>query len=104
MNKLQQQKEAFICEKEIREVDFGPFGITDKFKALGWEAALKCYDNEVKTMYDQQIQEWMATLECPLFKAPNKMKLIGTVNGKNTPNGNTCSITSLSRVLHTGSC
>ncbi|KAF5764990.1 hypothetical protein HanXRQr2_Chr15g0698471 [Helianthus annuus] len=81
MNKLQQQKEAFICEKEIREVDFGPFGITDKFKALGWEAALKCYDNEVKTMYDQQIQEWMATLECPLFKAPNKMKLIGTVNG-----------------------
>ncbi|KAJ0836746.1 hypothetical protein HanRHA438_Chr16g0770491 [Helianthus annuus] len=35
MNKLQQQKEAFICEKEIQEVDFGPFGITDKFKALG---------------------------------------------------------------------
>ncbi|KAJ0791488.1 hypothetical protein HanOQP8_Chr01g0006101 [Helianthus annuus] len=48
INKLQQRKEAFICEKEIREVDFGPFGITDKFKALGWEAALKCYDNEVK--------------------------------------------------------
>ncbi|KAM0067002.1 hypothetical protein Hdeb2414_s0002g00055771 [Helianthus debilis subsp. tardiflorus] len=81
MNKLQQWKEAFICEKEIREVDFGPFGITDKFRALGWEAALKCYDNEVKTMYDQQIQEWMAMLECPPFKAPNKMKLIGTVNG-----------------------
>ncbi|KAJ0618502.1 hypothetical protein HanHA89_Chr02g0054061 [Helianthus annuus] len=32
-------------------------------------------------MYDQQIQEWMATLKCPPFKAPNKMKLIGTVNG-----------------------
>ncbi|KAJ0804435.1 hypothetical protein HanPI659440_Chr02g0038011 [Helianthus annuus] len=81
MNKLQQRKEAFICEKGIREVDFRPFGITDKFTALGWEAALKCYDNEVKTMYDQQIQEWMATLECPPFKAPNKMKLVGTVNG-----------------------
>ncbi|MFS7986029.1 hypothetical protein Hanom_Chr11g01005651 [Helianthus anomalus] len=81
MNKLQQRKEAFICEKEIREVDLGPFGITDKFKALGWEAALKCYHNEVRTMYDEQIQEWMATLECPPFKAPNKMKLIGTVNG-----------------------
>ncbi|MFS7902963.1 hypothetical protein Hanom_Chr01g00018001 [Helianthus anomalus] len=81
MNKFQQWKKVFICEKEIREVDFGPFGITDKFKALGWEAALKCYDNEVKTMYDQQIQEWMATLECPPFKAPNKMKLIGKVNG-----------------------
>ncbi|KAJ0718726.1 hypothetical protein HanLR1_Chr08g0273781 [Helianthus annuus] len=37
MNKLQQYKEAFICDKEIREVDFGPFGITDKFKALGWK-------------------------------------------------------------------
>ncbi|MFS7912074.1 hypothetical protein Hanom_Chr02g00125561 [Helianthus anomalus] len=81
INRLQQRKEAFICEKEIREVDFGPFRITDKFKALGWESALKCYDNKMKTMYDQQIQEWMATLKCPPFKAPNKMKLIGTVNG-----------------------
>ncbi|KAM0036894.1 hypothetical protein Hdeb2414_s0014g00431761 [Helianthus debilis subsp. tardiflorus] len=81
MNSLQQRKKAFICEKEIREIDFGPFGITDKFKALGWEAALKCYDNEVNTMYDQQVQEWMATLECPPFKAPSKMKLVGTCNG-----------------------
>ncbi|KAJ0558066.1 hypothetical protein HanIR_Chr07g0332261 [Helianthus annuus] len=81
MNKLKQRSEAFICEKEIREVDFGPFGITAKFKALGWEAALKCYDNEVKKMYDAQIQEWMATLECLPFKAPQKMKLVGTCNG-----------------------
>ncbi|MFS8016202.1 hypothetical protein Hanom_Chr15g01365691 [Helianthus anomalus] len=81
MNILQQRKEAFICEKEIRGVDFGPFGITDKFNAFGWEAALKCNDNEVKTMYDQQVQEWMATLECPLFKAPSKMKLVGMCNG-----------------------
>ncbi|KAJ0810181.1 hypothetical protein HanPI659440_Chr01g0023781 [Helianthus annuus] len=28
-----------------------------------------------------KFREWMATLECPPFKAPNKMKLIGTVNG-----------------------
>ncbi|KAJ0682193.1 hypothetical protein HanPI659440_Chr16g0644641 [Helianthus annuus] len=81
MNMLQQRKEAFICEKEIREVDFGPFGITDKFKALGWEAALKCYDGEGKNMYDGKIQEWMATLTCPPFKTPSKMKVIGTVNG-----------------------
>ncbi|KAJ0592210.1 hypothetical protein HanHA300_Chr03g0082251 [Helianthus annuus] len=59
MNKLKQRSEAFIYEKEIREVDFDPFGITDKFKALGWEAALKCYDNEVKKMHDVRIQEWM---------------------------------------------
>ncbi|MFS8034269.1 hypothetical protein Hanom_Chr17g01579171 [Helianthus anomalus] len=57
MNKLQQRKESFICEKEIREEDFGPFGITAKFKALGWEATLKCYDNELKKMYDYRIQE-----------------------------------------------
>ncbi|MFS7989288.1 hypothetical protein Hanom_Chr11g01044931 [Helianthus anomalus] len=81
MNSLQQRKEAFICGKEIREADFMPFGITNKFKALGREGALKCYDNEVKTMYDQQVQEWMATLECPPFKAPNKMKLNGICNG-----------------------
>ncbi|MFS7953453.1 hypothetical protein Hanom_Chr07g00618791 [Helianthus anomalus] len=81
MNKLKQRSEAFICEKEIQEVDFGPFGITDKFKALCWEASLKCYDNEVKKIYGVQIQEWMATLDCPPFKAPNKMKLIGWCNG-----------------------
>ncbi|KAF5781746.1 hypothetical protein HanRHA438_Chr11g0500151 [Helianthus annuus] len=63
MNKLKQKNEAFVCEKEIREADFGPFGITTKFKELGWGAALKCYDNEVKKMYDVQIQEWMATLQ-----------------------------------------
>ncbi|KAJ0716599.1 hypothetical protein HanPI659440_Chr13g0514471 [Helianthus annuus] len=36
MNKLKQRGEAFICEKEIREVDFGPFGVIAKFNALGW--------------------------------------------------------------------
>ncbi|MFS8029433.1 hypothetical protein Hanom_Chr16g01522271 [Helianthus anomalus] len=81
MNKLQQRKEAFICEKDVREVDFRPFGITDKFKALGWEAALKSYDGEVKNLYDRQIQAWMATLTCPPFNSPPKMKLIGRVNG-----------------------
>ncbi|KAJ0434053.1 hypothetical protein HanOQP8_Chr17g0664371 [Helianthus annuus] len=80
MNDLQQHKEAFICEKEVRECDFGPFGITDKFRALGWEAALKCYDRDSKNLYDAEIQEWMATLRCPPFKAPLKTKLIGTVN------------------------
>ncbi|MFS7966402.1 hypothetical protein Hanom_Chr09g00773341 [Helianthus anomalus] len=65
MNKLQQLKEAIICEKE----------------ALGWGAALKSYDGEVKNLYDREIQEWVATLTCPPFKAPSKMRLIGTVNG-----------------------
>ncbi|KAJ0827643.1 hypothetical protein HanRHA438_Chr17g0828181 [Helianthus annuus] len=81
MNNLKQRGEAFICEKEIREVDFGPFGITAKFNALGWGAAMKCYDGEVKKMYDKQIQEWVASLECPPFKAPSKMRLVGRCNG-----------------------
>ncbi|KAF5767728.1 hypothetical protein HanRHA438_Chr14g0639131 [Helianthus annuus] len=80
MNALTQLKEAFICEKEVRESDFGPFEIIDKFKALGWEGALKCYDGEGKNFYDAEIQEGMATLRCPPFKSPSKMKLIGTVN------------------------
>ncbi|KAM0057384.1 hypothetical protein Hdeb2414_s0005g00157581 [Helianthus debilis subsp. tardiflorus] len=67
-------------KKDVREGDFCPFGITDKLKALGWEAALKSYDGESKNLYDAEIQEWMATLRCPPFKAPLKMKLIGTVN------------------------
>ncbi|KAJ0478516.1 hypothetical protein HanHA300_Chr13g0500931 [Helianthus annuus] len=81
MNKLKQRGEAFICEKEIREADFAPFGIIAKFNALGWGAATKCYDGETKKMYDKQIQEWVASLECPPFKAPNKMRLVGKCNG-----------------------
>ncbi|MFS7987466.1 hypothetical protein Hanom_Chr11g01023011 [Helianthus anomalus] len=80
MNALTQRKEAFICEKEVRENDFGPFGITEKFKSLGWEGALKCYDGEGNNLYDVEIQEWIATLRCPPFKNPSKMKLIGKVN------------------------
>ncbi|KAJ0764271.1 hypothetical protein HanPI659440_Chr08g0290231 [Helianthus annuus] len=80
MNDFQQRKEAFFCERDVRESNFGPFGITDKFKALGWEPALKSYDRESKNLYDAEIQEWMATLRCPPFKAPSKIKLTGTVN------------------------
>ncbi|KAF5813154.1 hypothetical protein HanXRQr2_Chr03g0094901 [Helianthus annuus] len=32
MNNLKQRAEAFICEKEIREADFGLFGITANLK------------------------------------------------------------------------
>ncbi|KAJ0751617.1 hypothetical protein HanPI659440_Chr09g0314841 [Helianthus annuus] len=81
MNKLKQRGEAFVCEKEIKEVDFGPFGTTTKFKELGWGTGLKCYDGKVKKMYDSQIQEWVASLECPPFKAPSKMRLVGRCNG-----------------------
>ncbi|KAF5789367.1 hypothetical protein HanXRQr2_Chr09g0370391 [Helianthus annuus] len=81
MYSLAQCKEAFICEREVKENEFGPFGITDKFKALGWEAALKYYDGEGNNLFDAEIQAWVATLSCPPFKHTSKIKLIGTVNG-----------------------
>ncbi|KAJ0435735.1 hypothetical protein HanIR_Chr17g0896571 [Helianthus annuus] len=43
--------------------EFRPFGIIQRFEALGWEAALKCYDGEKMSMYMDPIQEWMASLE-----------------------------------------
>ncbi|MFS7949545.1 hypothetical protein Hanom_Chr06g00572851 [Helianthus anomalus] len=45
MNRLKDRVAAFICEKEVREVDFKPFNVIYRFKTLGWE----------------EIQEWMAT-------------------------------------------
>ncbi|MFS7999702.1 hypothetical protein Hanom_Chr12g01169541 [Helianthus anomalus] len=43
------RKEAFICEREITDHEFRPFGIIQRFEALVWEAALKCYDGECET-------------------------------------------------------
>ncbi|KAJ0638814.1 hypothetical protein HanHA300_Chr00c0041g0694401 [Helianthus annuus] len=80
MNKLKDRGAAFICEKEVREDDFGPFNVIDRFKALGWEAALKCYDNDNKNLFKEEIQEWMATLRCPKYNKPQQLKLIGIVN------------------------
>jgi len=60
---------------------FELFKVIDKFEDLGWEAALRYYDGETKAVFYTEIQEWVATLKCPPFKHPSKMKLIGTVNG-----------------------
>ncbi|KAL8249514.1 hypothetical protein R6Q59_006382 [Mikania micrantha] len=81
MNKLKDRAAAFICEKEVKENEFGPFNVFDRFRALGWDAALSCYDREGKNLFKEEIQEWMATLKCPSYRKPQQMKLIGTVNG-----------------------
>ncbi|KAJ0530272.1 hypothetical protein HanHA89_Chr10g0387711 [Helianthus annuus] len=81
MNLLKDRAAAFICEKEVKEVEFGPFNVFDRFRALGWEAALSCYDRDNKNLFKEEIQEWMATLTCPSYSKPQQMKLIGTVNG-----------------------
>jgi hypothetical protein len=57
MNTLINKKEGFICEKEVPDKQFGPFGVYNKFKALGWEAALKCYDGASKQLYMDKIEE-----------------------------------------------
>ncbi|KAJ0744042.1 hypothetical protein HanPI659440_Chr10g0382851 [Helianthus annuus] len=81
MNLLKDRAAAFRCEKEVKEVEFGPFNVFDRFRALGWEAALSCYDRDNKNLFKEEIQEWMATLTCPSYSKPQQMKLIGTVNG-----------------------
>ncbi|KAJ0470001.1 hypothetical protein HanIR_Chr14g0713981 [Helianthus annuus] len=81
MNKLKNKAAAFICEREVREVEFQQFGVFDKFRALGWESALKCFDKDKSNLFMTEIQEWMATLKCHNFNKPSQMKLIGEVHG-----------------------
>ncbi|KAM0062377.1 hypothetical protein Hdeb2414_s0004g00147451 [Helianthus debilis subsp. tardiflorus] len=80
MNRLKDKATAFICEREVREMEFGPFNVFAKFRALGWEAALNCYDKDNKNLFMNEIQEWMATLTCNKYDWPFQMKLTGTVN------------------------
>ncbi|KAJ0604199.1 hypothetical protein HanHA300_Chr02g0047021 [Helianthus annuus] len=80
MNKLKDRVAAFICEKEVREADFGPFNVVDRFKTLGWEVAFNCYDRDNKNLFKQEIQKWMATLRSPKYNEPQQMKLTGTMN------------------------
>ncbi|KAF5767902.1 hypothetical protein HanRHA438_Chr14g0641081 [Helianthus annuus] len=80
MNTLKDKREGFIYEKEVRERDFGPLNVINKFKALGWEAARQCYDRDDKNLFVDEIQEWMATLRCPPYNKPSQMKLFGIVN------------------------
>ncbi|MFS7990869.1 hypothetical protein Hanom_Chr11g01064001 [Helianthus anomalus] len=80
MNRLKDMPATFICEKEVREVDFGPFNVINRFKTLGWEAALNYYDKDSKNLFMEEIKEWMATLRCLKYNKPQQMKLIGTVN------------------------
>ncbi|MFS7952338.1 hypothetical protein Hanom_Chr07g00605791 [Helianthus anomalus] len=81
MNHLKDKEVAFICEKVVREVEFGPFNVFPRFRALGWEAALNCYDKDNNNLFKDEIQEWMATLKCNKYSKPSEMKLTGTVNG-----------------------
>ncbi|XP_076960055.1 uncharacterized protein LOC143636307 [Bidens hawaiensis] len=82
MATLNKRIDGYICEKEVNDPGFEVFGIVDKFEALGWEAVLKCYDNEINTLYDREIEEWVSTLRCPPYKKGHDMKLIGTVGGQ----------------------
>ncbi|KAM0006493.1 hypothetical protein Hdeb2414_s0171g00822201 [Helianthus debilis subsp. tardiflorus] len=80
MSKNSDRKDGFMCEKEISIEDFKPFGLVQKFEALGWEAALKCYDGETGKVCMDAIQEWVGRLEMdPGTKPPETMKLTGWV-------------------------
>ncbi|KAJ0626200.1 hypothetical protein HanPSC8_Chr01g0011321 [Helianthus annuus] len=56
INRLKDKAAAFICEKEVKEVEFGPFNVFARFHALGWEAALNCYDKDNKNLFKDEIQ------------------------------------------------
>ncbi|KAJ0775909.1 hypothetical protein HanLR1_Chr02g0039611 [Helianthus annuus] len=81
MNRSENRYVAFLCEREVREVEFGPFNVFARFRVLGWEAALNCYDKDNKNLFMTEIQEWMATLTCNRYDRPSQMKLTGEVNG-----------------------
>ncbi|KAJ0776966.1 hypothetical protein HanRHA438_Chr02g0062921 [Helianthus annuus] len=81
MNLLKDKAAAFICEREVREVEFGPFNVFARFCALGWEAALSCYEKDNKNLFKDEIHEWMATLTCNKYDKLSQLKLTGTVNG-----------------------
>ncbi|KAM0046676.1 hypothetical protein Hdeb2414_s0009g00319331 [Helianthus debilis subsp. tardiflorus] len=55
MNKLKDKADAIICEREVREVEFGPFNVFAQFRALGWEAALSCYDKDNMNLFMNEI-------------------------------------------------
>ncbi|KAF5818127.1 hypothetical protein HanXRQr2_Chr02g0061231 [Helianthus annuus] len=80
MNLLKDKVAAFICEREVREVEFGPFNMFARFRALGWEAALSCYEKDNKNLFKDEIHEWMATLTCNKYDKLSQLKLTGTVN------------------------
>ncbi|KAJ0681255.1 hypothetical protein HanPI659440_Chr16g0633731 [Helianthus annuus] len=81
MNRLKDKAVALICKREVREVEFGPFNVFARFRTLGSEAALNCYDKDNKNLFKDEIQEWIATLKCNEYSKPSQMKLTGTVNG-----------------------
>ncbi|KAK9049070.1 hypothetical protein SSX86_031963 [Deinandra increscens subsp. villosa] len=80
MNSLKDKTTGFLCEKDVPEKEFKPFGVIKKFKALGWEAALKTYDGESKRLYMEEIEDWVATLTLHVGTSPSKVKLEGWVN------------------------
>ncbi|MFS7955018.1 hypothetical protein Hanom_Chr07g00637511 [Helianthus anomalus] len=55
MNRLKDKAAAFICEREVREVEFRPFNVFAQFRALGWEAALNYYDKDNKNLFMNKI-------------------------------------------------
>ncbi|KAM0070768.1 hypothetical protein Hdeb2414_s0001g00017041 [Helianthus debilis subsp. tardiflorus] len=81
INQLKNKAATFICEREVREVEFGPFNAFAQFRALGWESALSFYDKDSKNLFMDEIQEWVATLKCNKYDRPSQMKLTGEVNG-----------------------
>ncbi|MFS7979449.1 hypothetical protein Hanom_Chr10g00927431 [Helianthus anomalus] len=73
---------GFQWEKEMTMDQFRLFGIVQKFEALGWEAALSCYDGESERLYLDDVQQWVGTLKMDHGRRPPKtMSLTGRAGG-----------------------
>ncbi|KAJ0923582.1 hypothetical protein HanPSC8_Chr05g0217661 [Helianthus annuus] len=73
---------GFQWEKEMTMNQFRLFGIVQKFEALGWEAALSCYDGESERLYLDDVQQWVGTLKLdPGRRPPKTMSLTGRAGG-----------------------
>ncbi|KAF5757653.1 hypothetical protein HanXRQr2_Chr17g0829241 [Helianthus annuus] len=82
MAKNSSREAGFQWEKEMTMDQFRLFGIVQKFEALGWEAALSCYDGESERLYLDDVQQWVGTLKMdPGRRPPKTMSLTGRAGG-----------------------
>ncbi|KAK1422514.1 hypothetical protein QVD17_25690 [Tagetes erecta] len=82
MNKNQTFEEAFLYERVVDTAEFRDLGIVQKFEALGWEAALNCYDGETEKRYLVPIMHWVGSLRYDSGRRPPQtIRLIGEVDG-----------------------
>ncbi|KAD6794451.1 hypothetical protein E3N88_05347 [Mikania micrantha] len=73
-------KEKHSSARGKRDAEFRPFGIIQQFEALGWEAALRCYDDK-QPKWNEMLAELLepgkgSTMERDHLKMPTRVLLL----------------------------